>query len=210
MTIAERIKKVRQEKHLTQQGFADKIGISRNNVATYEVGKSNPGEAVISLICREFHVNETWLRTGEGEMFTDEDAAILSQLAAEYRLTENQLSLIRNFLTLPDKYRAAVVHIAKQLANGEPSPAEPTFTEKELAAYEKVKAMKEKGRPPEETEAAALHAELDRQLAEEKRDAAVSSSGSSDTAALIGRKILAASPGAQAAVSRIIEEDEGA
>lgn len=67
--MKERIKKLRKEMHLTQQEFADKVGISRNNVATYEVGKSNPGEAVITLICRTFQVNETWLRTGEGEMF---------------------------------------------------------------------------------------------------------------------------------------------
>ncbi len=68
--MKERIKKLRKEKHLTQQEFADKIGISRNNVATYEIGRNNPSEAVISLICREFHVNETWLRTGDGEMFS--------------------------------------------------------------------------------------------------------------------------------------------
>lgn len=64
-----RIKKIRQEFNLTQQEFADRIGVSRNNIASYETGKSSLGVAVISLICREFNVNEDWLRNGTGEMF---------------------------------------------------------------------------------------------------------------------------------------------
>lgn len=65
----ERIKKVRKSLDLTQQKFADRLGVARNNIAGYETGKRYPSEAVISLICREFDVNEDWLRTGEGEMF---------------------------------------------------------------------------------------------------------------------------------------------
>lgn len=65
----ERIKKLRKALDLTQQQFADKIKVKRNTVATYEMGRSEPSDSAISLICREFNVNEDWLRTGEGEMF---------------------------------------------------------------------------------------------------------------------------------------------
>lgn len=65
----ERIKKLRKALDLTQQQFADKIKVKRNTVATYEMGRSEPSDSAISLICREFNVNETWLRTGNGEMF---------------------------------------------------------------------------------------------------------------------------------------------
>ena len=65
----ERIKKLRKTLGFTQQKFADMLGISRNTIATYETGKSLPSDAAIVLICREFHVRERWLRTGEGEMF---------------------------------------------------------------------------------------------------------------------------------------------
>lgn len=64
-----RIKKIRTALGLSQQEFADKIGIKRGAVANYEVGRNEPIDAVISLICREFNVSEQWLRTGEGEMF---------------------------------------------------------------------------------------------------------------------------------------------
>lgn len=65
----ERIKFIRKKLELTQQEFADKLGIARNNIAGYETCKRSPSDAVISLICTKFNVNETWLRTGEGEMF---------------------------------------------------------------------------------------------------------------------------------------------
>lgn len=64
-----RIRFLRKELHLTQQEFADRLKVSRNNIAGYESGTRNPSEAVISLICSTFHVNEDWLRKGKGEMF---------------------------------------------------------------------------------------------------------------------------------------------
>lgn len=65
----ERIKLIRKKLELTQQEFADKLGIARNNIAGYETCKRSPSDAVISLICTKFNINEEWLRTGEGEMF---------------------------------------------------------------------------------------------------------------------------------------------
>ena len=67
----ERIKEIRKTLGLTQQAFADKIGVKRNTVALYELGESGISDSVIKLICREFHINEAWLRTGEGEMQKD-------------------------------------------------------------------------------------------------------------------------------------------
>lgn len=70
-----RLKKLRNELEMTQQEFADKLGTARGNISAYEVGKNAPSDAVISLICKtdfpKGRVNETWLRTGEGEMFIE-------------------------------------------------------------------------------------------------------------------------------------------
>lgn len=65
----ERIKELRKALNLTQQDFAEKIGVKRNTIAQYEIGRNLPIDAVITSICREFNVSEEWLRTGEGEMF---------------------------------------------------------------------------------------------------------------------------------------------
>lgn len=69
IVLNERLRKLRKALDLTQQEFADRIGSKRNTIATYEMGRTEPSAAVISLICKTFNVNEAWLRTGEGEMF---------------------------------------------------------------------------------------------------------------------------------------------
>ena len=67
--INNRIKEIRQSKGLTQSQFSEIIGLSRNYIALIEIGERVPSDRTISDICREFNVNEEWLRTGEGEMF---------------------------------------------------------------------------------------------------------------------------------------------
>lgn len=69
--MGERIKALRKALDITQQEFAEKIALSRNYVAMIEIGQRDPSERTISDICREFDVNETWLRTGEGDMFVE-------------------------------------------------------------------------------------------------------------------------------------------
>lgn len=83
--MSERIKALRKKLGLTQQEFADKLNIKRGAVANYEIGRNEPIDAVISLICKTFNVNEEWLRSGAGDMFLelpeeDEEAAYVSEL----------------------------------------------------------------------------------------------------------------------------------
>lgn len=95
-----RIKALRKRLGLTQQAFADRLKIARGNIGAYEVGKNAPSDAVISLICKEFNVNEIWLRTGEGgddNMFTkvnEEDRFSIN--LGKLSRTENQMA--RNML----------------------------------------------------------------------------------------------------------------
>ena len=67
--MKDRIKKIRKELDLTQQKFADRLGVQRNTIAMYEMGRTLPSDAIMRSICREFNINEDWLRTGQGEMF---------------------------------------------------------------------------------------------------------------------------------------------
>lgn len=109
--MGERIKELRKVKGLTQQEFADRLGISRNNIATYETGKSRLGDSVISLICREFNVNETWLRTGAGEMFTelskDEE---FDRICLEIQLSDDEFikSVMRKYWSLDESKKAII------------------------------------------------------------------------------------------------------
>lgn len=68
--MKERIKKIRRVLGLTQREFAQQIGMKANTIATYEMGRAFPSDPAINNICKTFNVNETWLRTGEGDTFT--------------------------------------------------------------------------------------------------------------------------------------------
>ena len=81
--MKERIKEVRKSEGLTQVEFGERIGVKGNTVTNYETGLRTPTDAVLLSICREFNVNEDWLRTGNGEMFMPEtkDEQISKMLA---------------------------------------------------------------------------------------------------------------------------------
>lgn len=64
----ERIKAIRKASGLTQSEFAERIGASRDKMASYETGRVVPSDTVIKLISREFSVSYAWLKTGEGPM----------------------------------------------------------------------------------------------------------------------------------------------
>jgi len=106
--MKDRIKKIRKELNLTQQGFAERIGIKRNTIANYETGRNDPIDSVISLICREFGVREEWLRTGEGEMFRATPSDVLDQLAYQYQLSNADYILIEKFVHLRPEVRKAI------------------------------------------------------------------------------------------------------
>lgn len=68
MSVGPRIRQVRKAYGLTQQAFADQLGLKQNTIATYEIEKTTPSERTLLDICRVFHVHENWLRTGQGDM----------------------------------------------------------------------------------------------------------------------------------------------
>ena len=67
----ERIKAIREYLQLTQEEFGNRIGSARNTIANYENGNRNPSNSVVLSICREFSINENWLRTGNGKMLSE-------------------------------------------------------------------------------------------------------------------------------------------
>lgn len=69
MDIAERIKELRKKAGLTQQQFADRLGVKRNTVAQWELNINAVTDQMVKSICREFNVNELWLREGIGDPF---------------------------------------------------------------------------------------------------------------------------------------------
>ena len=101
-----RIKKIRQSLKLNQAEFSKLLGMGQSTLGMLEVGKREILDRHIKTICSIFNVNETWLRTGIGEMFIEPDDSAIEQLAKTYNLDEFDQQLLLTYLELPKSYRA--------------------------------------------------------------------------------------------------------
>jgi len=70
----ERIAAIIKHNGLTNATFGQRIGLSQPRISAFINAKATPSDRTIADICREFGVDETWLRTGEGEMYVLPDA----------------------------------------------------------------------------------------------------------------------------------------
>lgn len=68
MTPGERVKKIRKEKKLTLEKFGERVGVTKQTISRIENGINSLTEQMIISICREFDINEEWLRNGSGDM----------------------------------------------------------------------------------------------------------------------------------------------
>lgn len=114
MAINERIKALRKELGLTQKDFSEKIGIKRNTLSYIESGNSTVTDSNIKLICEKFNINETWLRTGEGEKERRDDNTLLKKFL-EHGNSKDK-AFIEVFLSMPDDAREAVISFVEESA----------------------------------------------------------------------------------------------
>jgi len=115
IVLDNRLKQLRRALNMTQDEFSKKIGLARNSVANYEIGRREPTNSIIVSICREFDVNEEWLRTGQGEMFADipqedeyfkaatqisknGDDLIMSMIVEYWKLDESSKETFRKYI----------------------------------------------------------------------------------------------------------------
>lgn len=121
----ERLKKLRKKIGVTQQEFADKLGLKRNTVATYEIGKATPSDRVISDICSKYNVNEDWIRSGTGDMFrkpSDEIGYYVEDLL-EYRGGGNPfydmiIEMMKTYHELDEKSKTVIREYFRNVKNG--------------------------------------------------------------------------------------------
>ena len=116
----ERIKELRKHLGLTLEEFGKRLGVTRSAIGHLERGERTLTDQMFLSICREFNVNENWLRTGEGEMFTlqeDEEAAYVSELLDD---TDNPLydlikAIMKTYTQAGEKEKAIIKAFAKDL-----------------------------------------------------------------------------------------------
>lgn len=90
-----------------------------NTITNYETGLRTPTDAVLKSICREFNVNEDWLRTGEGEMFKPlSRSETIAKFAGELMKDEDdsfRRQLVEALAQLDEKEWEVLAGIAKKL-----------------------------------------------------------------------------------------------
>ena len=133
ITVKDRIGLVRKKINLPQREFAERLNLTRNFVSLLENGDRVPSDRTIMDICREFDVNEHWLRTGEGQMF--------NELTREEELTRFFAKTLRN----PEsKTMRALIYTLAQL----PDEALDAWADFAIQFYETLQKEKS-GQPPD-------------------------------------------------------------
>lgn len=120
MTINERIKEVRKYLGLTLEKFGQPLGLKKSGLSLIENGINNVSEQLIKSICREYSVDEDWLRTGNGDkMFSlelDEDAVLVESLLND---VDNPVyELIKKFMKLYSSLDKTERAVLQKLALG--------------------------------------------------------------------------------------------
>ncbi len=125
--INERIGKCIEALGIKKTHFANRLNVSQAFISQLTKGASSPSDRTIADICREFNVNEIWLRTGEGEMFTqmsrtDEISAFVgSILKGEPDFRQKFISVLARMT--PDEWKLLekkVLELSEEIKKADP------------------------------------------------------------------------------------------
>lgn len=109
-----RFKQIREELNLTTRTFAEKLNLSASSITNIEKGRRNITNRIITDVCREFNVNEQWLRTGEGDMFNIDETFSLDTFVRQRGMSDLELDILKLYLSLDKETRAQVLQHFKQ------------------------------------------------------------------------------------------------
>ena len=111
----ERLKQLRTALKLNQVDFGAKLSLTGSAISRYESGVNAMADNIVLLICREFDVNEEWLRYGTGSMFSQKNMDLIEQLSDKYDLGLYGRQLLETYLELSDSDKRAVERFVANL-----------------------------------------------------------------------------------------------
>ena len=117
MEVNERIKALRKKLDKNQAEFAAPLGLRQSTVGNYESGSRSISDATILAICREYSVDEDWLRYGIGgdePVFVEAGTFSLDEFAKQHDATELELSILRAYFELDPDLRGKLVKHFKE------------------------------------------------------------------------------------------------
>lgn len=119
MTNAEKVFAIRKALEMSRKDFGYKLGVSESVINNIETKGVELKPLMSDLICRVYNVNPIYMKTGEGEMFiSDNDEVLLDEVKQRYKLTDEEVSIVKSYLELDDDNRKALIEITRNLAKG--------------------------------------------------------------------------------------------
>lgn len=168
LELYERIRLLRKDYlHMSQTEFGIKLGVSRSVIKNIELDAlARPDQklSLIKLMCKEFFVNEEWLLHGSMPMFVTPDTFSLDQYLKEKGCTELEMEIVKAYFELDADTRQKIFEAFERIHSR-------IATAKEQLAAAADAGQQQEAKAPQEMTVAELHAELDRQIAEEKKRA---------------------------------------
>lgn len=143
----ERLKLLRSTLKLTTREFAKVINLSGGAITNMEKGVRNVTDRVISDICREFNVNEEWLRDGKGEMFIEPDTFSLDEYLKQRKVSELEADIVKAYFDIPfDKRQELIENFKTNLIKKEKINETSCTIDEEVEAYRKELEAEQKGK----------------------------------------------------------------
>lgn len=116
MTLDSRVKQLRKQLNISQEAFGTKLGVTGAGISKIENGQRNLTEQMIILICKEFNINERWLRYGDGEMFKEKPPFGMDQIAKYYDLDDLDVKIIQEYVSMNANSRKVIKEYIMKLA----------------------------------------------------------------------------------------------
>jgi len=111
-----RVKFLRKNLNMSQETFGNKLGVTGAGISKIESGQRNLTEQMILMICKEFNINENWLRHGEGGIFKQKLPTGIEQLAEYYQLDELDKKIINEYSMLDERKRKVIKEYIMRIA----------------------------------------------------------------------------------------------
>ena len=127
MNCGDRVKQIRKNKGMTLEKFGERVGVTKQTVSRIENGVNALTEQMLLSICREFDVNEDWLRTGEGEMFKERSLSeevgyyvedLLSYDGRGNPFYDMIIEMMKTYTELDEKSQAVIRNYFQSVAAG--------------------------------------------------------------------------------------------
>lgn len=104
-----RVKELRKTLGLTMEKFGSRLGVTKVAISNIENGNRNVTEQMLKSICREFNVNESWLRSGTGEMFLSTDNFTIDEFIKSKDASALEIEILKLYFDIKPEIRHELV-----------------------------------------------------------------------------------------------------